>query len=197
MKYTVPLLILLQFFILTVSNAQQTESKIFHQVKADTLNRKLGKMMIIGIGSTSSRIFLERLGEKLVTKFTAKGLKAEYMYMGKTISEAKQKFDTLANNNFDAFLVFTPKDTSFFGTTAELNNNIATGLFLGGNANSREKSYYISYHQDFHVRLYHASDKTNFVWSGLLNADCDLTSAGIYKHISKMILNCFRKNRYM
>src|SRR5260221_12295882 len=95
----------------TLQNARDVSYK---EVKQEPLNRYVKNILIIGIGSTASRIFLDNLSDKLIQLLKNKHIESSYQYLGKNNEEARKNYSLLEFKGNDALLVISSSDSSFF-----------------------------------------------------------------------------------
>ncbi len=185
------LCILILFFSCT-----QTEKITFTEYKKNESNTELKKIMIIGAGSTDTRFFLDMLTTKLINHLQKKKIKTEYNYIGKINKDSSINIKAILNEGYDAFIIFSPKDTSKIKIDAYQNNN---NVFLPTKNNDRinyqTNTRMIMYNQAFELSMYVSNDVINSLWEASLRVTIDYTNDKNYTKISKIILTNLRENR--
>lgn len=138
--------------------------------------------MVVGTGSSATRIFIDKLANELNIKFKKSKIKLEYQYLGKTYTDAAKKLSNFTDSSFDSYLIFSPKDTSSF------NGYVAQGYF--------STSDVIWYHQNFEVSFY-VVNKREPVWKTLLDVNTDINEIKVYSMIVNYIYKAFKANGYI
>ena len=181
-------------FVLLLPSCTTTKFSLW-DTQSNPISNKVTNILIVGIGSTTSRIFLESLGLTLTKKLKSTGIKSEYQYLGSDNEIAKENFNALKKNGFEAILIFTPENTSFFevSTNREL-NSLNTGQ---GSLPYYSNSTSITYAQNFFLRLYLLENKNKPIWDAKLTLDFNLTKSSVYKSISDKILERLKDNNYI
>jgi len=184
------------FFIIIISSnsvSQVPRHTLYRETMADTLGKQLNNILILGIGSTPSRIFLDNLSEKLINKFESANVKAEYRYLGKTVAEAREDSNLNQVKDFKAVLLFIPRDSSFFEVKITKNNFSIPRLT---NSNEFITRNFI-YEGNFDIRLYTTEEEKKLIWTAFTDVTNQLTKTSIYSKISKKIISDFKKNGYI
>lgn len=170
----------------SVIYAQKVNSKyiLFHDVIADTLRDDVSKVLIVGMGSYATRIFLDKLATEFVDKFKKTKLRFEYKYFSNNYSESIKQLQVFPDSSFDAYLFFSPSDSSkFYGIVvqSEPYSNPSDAIY---------------YHQNFAVSFYSNSNKRDPVWQALLNVNGDINEKRLYLMITDYIYRNFKANKY-
>lgn len=168
----------------------------FKDTRGDSFNIQLDTVAILGVGSTPARIFLDGLSQKLMTGFKKEKLIASYQYLGKTVNESRQVYNTILKENPKAILLILPTDTAYYGpetytTSIPLPNNIYGGISI----NAQEHVY--AYAQNFYLKLYVREEKLELIWSAQFQVNCDLSKPNPYaSNISQKIIASFKKSMF-
>lgn len=187
----------LLLFLLGWSSAfsQRNTNIFFAEKQADTIDHKIDSILLVGAGSTTTRIFLDDLSQYIMKELTKGNIVTNYYYLGKSISEAKSELDTINKKGYKAILFFLPKGESFFEAQAKLNRISPTtriGTITTTFATSR-----IDYQQNFSFQLCFPDSNMNRMWSALVEVSGDLSKAKITKKVGTKVLYYFRKNKYI
>jgi len=183
------------FFIIIISSnsvSQVPRHTLYRETMADTLGKELNNILILGIGSTPSRIFLDNLSEKLIKGLKSESVESEYRYLGKTAAEAKEDSSLYQVKNFKAVLLFIPKDSSFFEVKITRNKFVSSS----NDYNSSMTRNFI-YEGNFDIRLYTTEEEKKLIWTAFTDVTNQLTKTSIYSKISKKIISDFKKNGYI
>ena len=169
----------------------------FRENQTDTLNSKLNSILIIGIGSSLERIFLNDLSDKLIKDFSSKKITATYIYLGKNAEEAKKNYDAANTHNYNAILFFHPTDTSRFDIK-HIKSNIFIPLQLIPTAvifrPARNRD---TYEQSFDILLYKTGNDEIKIWSASVDIDCEPGKKNGVNKLENKIFKRFIANRYI
>ena len=138
------------------------------KVDADTI-------LLVGVGSSATRIFLNNLSQRIINSFAESKITCTYAYMGKTAAEAKKQFDTSSYKDYKAVLCLMPDSASIF----EVHNTRAYHIWL---ADLKFQALYttisteILNEQSFTCRLYVKREKIMQIWNGFLEVSCNPVS---------------------
>ena len=169
----------------------------FKEKQADTLYGKLERILIVGMGSSLERIFLNDLSDKLIRDLSLKKIAATYEYLGKNTEEAKKNYELVKMNNYDAILFFHPTDTNRFDIR-HIKSNIFIPLPLAPIAVIRPSRKRDTYEQSFDILLYERSDNSELkIWSASVDIDCEPSKKNGANKLAKRILERFTVNEYI
>ncbi len=189
MKYT--MLILLSLISLNT----YSQRIVFTEKQADSLNVKLDSILILGIGTTPTRIFLDDLSNRLVKEFTNRKINVSYVFLGKDVAEAKREFASINKAGYKAILWFLPKGSAYFNTETYVTRggfNSATGRSTGPTEVS-----ILRYKQAFDVHLCKTDKNNELFW----NAEVDINDAPGKKNtinsLADKLMEVFKKNNYI
>jgi len=193
------ILYLVIIFISNSSTFAQEKIFTFTETKTDTINKKFKSILLIGIGSTPTRIFLDKLKDVLIKKLNSEKIKSDYYYLGRDDDTLSKPFDTLLTRNYDAILVFSPKDSSIFKTISKNKGNLSLlnllGLYTVGQI--RSKSLSISYQQSFNLSLYLQENKSESIWDANLDVNFGMGGLSNYQNISNKIYWRLKAHKYV
>ncbi|MCW3091765.1 MAG: hypothetical protein JWP81_2834 [Ferruginibacter sp.] len=169
----------------------------FTEKQADTLYGKIESMLIMGMGSSLERIFLNNLSDKLIEDLSSKKIAATYVYIGKSAEEAKKNYTSTNMNNYDAILFFHPTDTNRFDIQL-IKSRIYIPLPttpIGVVQPSRKRD---TYEQSFDILLYKRADNVELkIWTASVDIDCEPGKKNGANKLATRILERFTANRYV
>ncbi len=180
------------FFFISCSSTKYVSNFTIRDIKLDSNKIGIKSILIAGIGPSSSKMFLDELGEKLATKFNSSQIKAHYEYLGENIESAKQSLKLVDTITHDASLIFSP-----VGVTS-LNSSTFTPekkIRLHSDISSLNTSPIttMSYSQDFNISFYYNKNPQNILWHGILKIYLDIRDLN-YKKACKEIFNSLKEN---
>ena len=168
----------------------------FRETKADTLDIKLDSILIVGIGSSLERIFLDDLSNKLIKDFSSKKIVATYSYIGKTMPDANKNYKEVNKDGYKAVLLFRPTDTSWFDIehkSAGL-GGIPTPIGFLSTSFSRNRT---TYQQTFSLQLFKIDKKLTEIWCASVDIDCEPDQKKGSKKVGNKIVARFKSNKYI
>lgn len=167
-----------------------------NKIQVDHSTIRMDSLLILGVGSIGSRVFLDKLSDNLMKSFKEKNIIAQYQYLGKNITEAKGVFKNILTDNQTAILFLLPSDTSFYGS--ETSTSVATiSNTQYGNLDMTSSSTSSPLLQKFFFKLYSNEEKMKLVWTASVEVNCNLSSSKVPQKISKKIIANFISNRYI
>ncbi len=161
----------------------------YKEVLIDSSEVKLDSFLIVGVGSSVTRVFLENLNEKLKSKLASKNISSSYSYLGKTVAEAKIEFAKIQLSNYKTVLLLLPDSASFFGI--EYRDYGSSG---GPVAFSLIKES-VTYRQKLSFELYVNEQKLKQIWAASVEIECDPGKTNAAKKVSNKLLNSLKTNR--
>ena len=171
--------------------SQDFSSISFEEKQTDSINTKIDSILLIGIGSTVTRIFLDDFSKSIKKDFKNENIVANYIYLGKTAAEGKSGFDTISKKGYKAILFFLPKGVSHFDVQGGLNNS-GIGPITTTTAYSQ-----IEYQQDFNFNLYIPDANMKKVWAASIKVSGDLSKSKTSNKLAAKLLSSFKKNKYI
>lgn len=187
--------------LFTASNSKAQYDRLyysdvdFRETKADTLDVKPDSILLMGMGASLERIFLNDLNNFLIQEFSEKKIFATYEYLGRTVKEARVRYKEISKGGYKTVLLFCPKDTSIFDTkrvTSSMLIPTPTGV-LDISA-SRKRT---SFEQTFEVQLFKLDAVLTKVWSATIDIDCEPNKKSGSKKVGKKIIQRLRSNKYI
>jgi hypothetical protein len=188
MKYT--LLIILSLFSMN-TYSQEIE---FTEKQSDSIKVKLDSILILGIGSTPTRIFLDDLSNKLVKEFNNRDIIVSYFFLGKDVDEAKGEFTKINKAGYKAMLWFLPRGAVFFDTETYITHgyNPATGASMG-----YTKQSVLRYQQAFEFQLYKTDKSNERFWNASVDIDSVPGKKRTINALADKLFEVFKKNNYI
>lgn len=175
--------------------SQRIMKTTFEEILVENSNRKFDSILIIGAGSTATRIFLEDLVTRLTEKLDAKNVVTQYIYLGEGNKVINEFLDTLKNPDYKVIMVFYPGEQASLYTKNHIGVNYVPfgySYFLGLSRNDR-----LNYKEEFLIVLYENNQIKKDFWKASLKVHNDPGKKRHAKKISNWILTCFKKNNYL
>jgi len=149
------------------------------------------QLVILGMGKSPTRFFLDNISNRLITDLTKKGITVTYYFLGNDVEKAQAQFDTImAVKNYDAVMSFFYTDYAEVRTITD-----HSYMFMPNTASlAMIKVKHLRFNQGFNIQLFKADDITTAYWSSALNIDYDFRDPILYTRISKKILTSLKKN---
>lgn len=167
----------------------------FEEISADNSNRRFDSILIIGAGSTATRIFLDDLVTQLTEKFDTKNVVTTYMYLGKKNEMLNEFLDTFKNSDYKVIMVFQPKEQASLYTKNRRGINFVQ---LGDRSFvSPARQDKLNYEGEFIIVLYENNQKKRDFWKASLKVHNNPGKSRSAKKISNWILSIFSKNNYL
>lgn len=190
-------LIYLPFLLLCWFNSlSQGNSKFsITQSQVDSLSYNIKSILLIGMGSTTTKIFLDDLSNSIIKEFAKNNVIANYYFLGKTPDEAKSSLNTIDTKRYNAILFFFPKGSSFFeaqGGVSQVTIYTRLGAFTPIIASSG-----IKYEQDFDFQLCITDQNMKRIWSASVEVSCDLSKPKTAKKVGDKVLSFFKLHKYL
>jgi hypothetical protein len=175
--------------------SQVIKKTTFEEISADNSNRRFDSILIIGAGSTATRIFLDDLVTQLVEKLDSKNVVTTYMYLGKKNEMLNEFLDTFKNAGYKVIMVFQPKEQASLYTKKRRSINFVQ---LGDRSIvSSARQDKLNYEGEFIIVLYENNQKKRDFWKASLKVRNDPSKSRSAKKISNWILSSFTKNNYL
>lgn len=175
--------------------SQGIKKTTLKELSADNSNIRFDSILIIGTGSTATRIFLNDLVTRLTAKLNTKNVVATYLYLGKKNETLSEFPDTFKNAGYRVIMVFQPKEPASLYTKNRRSINL---LQLGDkNFVSPVRQVKLNYEGEFIIVLYENNQKRRAFWKALLKVHNDPGKRPPAKKISNWIFLRFTKNNYL
>ncbi len=186
------------FILFSVSGFSQIDRDVyFQEILTDSVKRQVDKILIIGIGATNTRIFLDKLTDKMVKQFKKNKVDVDYLYLGRGVPEARVAFKKLPVNNYPAILLFLPKDSAFFFLDEVVEYYPGPSFGVGGGNVQRGVRPALIYEQAFDIQLFTGEETRQLVWAAEMEIAGELTRRTIYPRISEEIIRQFKRYGYI
>jgi hypothetical protein len=91
------------------SFSQRNASVVFEGKLVDSIDKRIDSILLVGTGSSTTRIFLDDLSQHLIKVLNDNGIEANYRYIGRTPTETQSAFDTINKKGYKAILFFYQK----------------------------------------------------------------------------------------
>jgi hypothetical protein len=190
-----PALFTILLFTSLNSFSQGPTDLVFEEKQADSAFHLIDSILIIGMGSMPSQIFLDEVSNAVIEELTKKKVIAHYHYLGKTNTEAWAALDTLNKSGYQAILFFIPRGFSFYEVQGEsILFSIPTRL---GNLEPAFSISWVDYEESFNVDLCEASKEMKVFWSASAKVACVLGKPKTAKKLADKIISRFKSNHYI
>jgi hypothetical protein len=157
-------------------------------------NTKIKSILLVGVGSTPSRLFLENLSTEIIKSFKRLNITCDYTYEGKIPRGSHVDLREIVTTDYNAYLVINPIDTSYIDAHKDV------GIFatpLPGGYGASGSVIGNQYKEDFYVELYTNNSLLNKVWQAELKLDFDVVNKDNYVKITKEIFDRLIKNGFI
>lgn len=162
-----------------------TGKSMLSETEVSKSDQKISSVLIVGAGSTASRLFLENLSTDIIQLFTQQGIHCEFNYVGKIPRGSHVNLKTIANPKYDSYLVLSPMDTSF----VDIHKSVAVfATPLPGGYGASGSLIGNQYKEDYYAGFYTSGSSLNKVWGGELKVDFDLPLLPNIKRLQKAYL---------
>ncbi len=141
------------FILLNTPHFSKAQKFTFKETKTISVKKDFKKVLILSFGSIETRLFLENLSAKIIDRLKIENIEAEYQYLGNKTEQTDGEIKNRMHNLFDAFMVFSPLDTSLFSLKYKT-NNMGVPVSGFGTVGVTTASRSISYTQNFDIKLY-------------------------------------------
>lgn len=159
------------------------------QKQAESIHVDINSILLIGVGSSITRIFLDELSEYLTKSLKDSGIVAKYYYLGKDRMNVQSEIDTINKQGFKAILFLLPTGASSYDVQAGL-NRMTLHPNLGG-FNVRTARSKISYQQDFDFQLYLPGLNMKKIWAASVSVSGDPSKFRTVDKVGTKLLLCF------
>jgi hypothetical protein len=164
------------------------------ETKTNSTIKKYNSILIIGGGSTASRLFLDNLSEKLIAILLTKNITCEYKYIG-NIERGEQITDLpIFDNKHDGYLLFNPTDTSIMKITTSTNGGSIFSNDINNAPGGHLYSRKVSYEETFDISFYDNENKKTSIWEAELTVNADFSKARLYTKTSEKIKISLQQN---
>lgn len=179
-----------------VSDTAHAQTFQFKELKTDSVQKHYKRILLIGHGSVETRVFLESLSSKIIEELKTDSMVIEYQFLGKTTKQTPKQVENLLNSSYDAYMIFSPTDTSDFSIQSGTYYNSVNSTGFGPvNYSGRYSS--INYAQNFKIESFEPGLKTSPTWAAKLYVDGDFSKKRMYSRISKKIIASLKESKLL
>ena len=184
-------------FLLSCLNvfSQRNSFIVFNEKQVDSIDKKIDSILLVGVGSTTTRIFLEDLSESILKGLKDENIVADYRYLGKSTAEAQSGLDTINKKGYKAILFFLPRGEASFDVQGDM-NRISSNTSIGPITTTTPTSR-IEYQQDFSFQLFIPEANMERIWTASVGVSGDLSKSKNAKKIADKLLYSFKNNKYI
>ena len=171
-----------------------TGKSTLNETEVNKFDAKITSLLIVGVGSTASRLFLENLSPEIIKLFGRSHIKCNFFYAGKIPRRTHVNLNKIIVSKYDAYLVLNPIDTSYIDvhkSVAVFASPLPGGYGASGSVIGNQ------YKEDYYVELYSSNKSLNKVWQAELKVDFDVANPARYEIIAKEIFDRILKNSYV
>ena len=149
--------------------------------------KPIKKVLIVGVGSMPSRVFLSNLSKELSSSLAQNNIQSNYNYIGQIPRLSHVDINKIKNENYDSYLILTPVDTSFTNLKKDVGFYVVP---LGNGYRASGDLVGNQYKEKFYVDLYtNTNDSAQKIWQGILTVDFDFGLLEKYKKIAREIVD--------
>jgi hypothetical protein len=167
----------------------------FEERKADSTRNKFDSILVIGVGSSVTRLFLENVSEYISQGCTQKKITARYIYTGSNLENSRSCYDTIDKTGFKAILFLLPNSVANFESQTFSSRN--TTNTTAGTLVTTTTTTSLTYSQDFSFQLCMPLDNMKKIWIASVYVLMDPKKKRIAKKLAKKVLNSFKDHNYI
>lgn len=167
-----------------------TEKYSLTETNSVKSEKKIKNLLVVGVGSTASRLFLENLSFEIKKIFAREDIRCDFTYAGKIPRRSHIDMSTIVTSQYDTYLVINPIDTSF------INAHKSKAMFvspLPGGYSASGSVIGNQFKENYYVELY-TNDSLEKLWQAELKVDFDVAHSDKFKKIAGAIFERFLKN---
>jgi len=171
-----------------------TGKSTLNETEVSKFDAKITSLLIVGVGSTASRLFLENLSPEIIKLFVRSHIQCNFIYAGKIPRRSHINLKKIIASQYDAYLVLNPIDTSYIDvhkSVAVFASPLPGGYGASGSVIGNQ------YKEDYYIELYTSNKSLNKVWQAELKVDFDVANPGRYEIIAKEIFDRLLKNGFI
>lgn len=190
-----------QYFLLVLSFAclnvtsQNNKKLVFEQTFVDTIENRIDSILLIGIGSSATRIFLDDLSQYLKKNFLNDRIETKYHYAGPGLKKAQADFDTINKQGFKAILFFLPNDPAVFEVQAYFTRMSVPSSF--GQIRYKHASSSILYQQGFDFQLHTTNRGMKKIWAASVDVSGEAGKSKRARQVADKLHAYFKANSYL
>lgn len=168
----------------------------FREEFVDTAVNKVDSILILGIGASLERIFLNDLSNKMIESLNKKKIFASYTYLGKSISEIRQNKHSVDLQDYKAVFILRPTDTGSFTVQLRKGDIIVPSsteiLGIDFATFTRKRD---TYRQSFDFSLFINEESLKPIWRATADIDCEPGKKAGYTKMARKILGRLAVNK--
>ena len=170
-----------------------TGKSSLYQTEVNKSDTKITSVLLVGAGSTASRLFLENFSVEMIKSFAGANIKCDFTYIGKIPRGSHVNLNEVYKPQYDAYLLLNPIDTSY----VDKNKQVAffAAPLPGGGARTGS-TYGNQYKENYYIELY-TNNLVTKIWQAELDVDFDFAKPDRYKIIAKQVLKKLLYNGYI
>ena len=181
------------------ATSQRKTKIIFKEKRFGGITQKIDSILVIGMGSSSTRIFLDDLSSTLIKDMGENSIVSRYYFLGKDIATLQTVYDTIDKRGYKAILFFLPVQSSNL-KERRIYNEITSPpkvLAILGPVEVKMASSKIWYQQHFNFHLALPGVELKKIWTASVEVSCDLRKSKNARLTGHRLLFYFKKNRYI
>ncbi|MDI9364201.1 MAG: hypothetical protein QM541_04560 [Flavobacterium sp.] len=170
------------------------EKSSLYETSVSKSDTKIKSILLVGVGSTPSRLFLENLSTEIIKNFKRLDITCDFTYEGKIPKGSHVDLKEIVTADYNAYLVINPIDTSYIDAHKDVGffvTPLPSGYGASGSVIGNQ------YKEDFYVELYTNNGLLNKVWQAELKLDFDVVNNDKYVKIAKEIFDRLIKNGFI
>jgi hypothetical protein len=165
------------------------------EYQADSINIKLDSILIVGMGSSLTRAFINDVSNTMIKELNNQKITASYFYLGKNEEEASKELSLLDKTGYKAILFLLPTNTASVNTKYNTISNRTAST--SGPIRISASTSRSSYQQTFNFQLCRVDKKNERFWNASLDIDCDPSKKHAARKVVKKTFNRFRAHKYI
>ena len=166
----------------------------FDEIQVKEAGQQIDSLLIVGIGSSSTRAFLDNLIAYLIPELTNANTFSSYRFMGSSTEQANANLDTVNKAGYKAILFLLPEGNSI----VRLRNKKTIVLLpdkLGGGG-FQLQSRQMEYKQQFTFELTTPDYQTK-LWMAEIHVFCNPAKPEVPQRLSNATVSSLKKNEFL
>ena len=153
-----------------------------YESTSNHIPRHFKKILVCGTGEAATRLFVEKLSDKLNSQFNRKSIETTYSYLGDREQIADSLLSGLRKEAlYDGYLFFFQKD---------LQSSISK-------QSDKSKNAMNNFNEILGVKLFDADVSGKEIWDANLKIHTDLTDEKFYTDVSAIIIKRLSENKIL
>jgi hypothetical protein len=185
------------FTALLFHYSSSAQSRItYNELSTAPAPKAIHKLLIMGFGTSATRIFLDKLSSDLIDRCKKKNITIQYGYYGKDTTAIHDLLGSEEVSRYDAVLMLVPSDSvSLNSSLNRTSQTITTQSF--GTANFSLAGASFGYSQNFRIQLQNSASPGATSLSASFFVDCNLSNSNAPSKISKKIYASLISHGYL